>query len=417
MGTVRFNTQRSAWMIDYVAATGQRIRQIIGSGEEGRRLAKQVLRQREAEAALGLHRLPAARTPTFAEFAEGWLERQRARGLRPKTLEADEDNLATHLVPAFGEMRLGAIGRREIDDFLVAKTKARRTYRRNGKAVPYAPATINKMLRILKTILRDATERGYLRESPKVGLLQVPDREDGLQVLQPEEIDRLLDAAEEPWRTLYLVAVHTGLRRGELLGLKWGDLDLREGLLHVRRSLSRIREGEAYAVRETPLKTRYARRTLDFSSTVKEALLALPVGDDAGHEYLFRSRAGGPIDPDNVDRAWKRHLTAAGLADRPFHSTRHTHAALLVAAGAHPKAIQARLGHASITTTLNTFGHLMSSAYAGVGDRVETLLKATARQQAPHDDGRGTQPIAETRAIRGDSVVGEAGVEPATSSV
>lgn len=100
-----------------------------------------------------------------------------------------------------------------------------------------------------------------------------------------------------------------------------------------------------------------------------------------------------------LDRAWKRHLTAAGLVDRPFHSTRHTHASLLIAANVHPKAIQARLGHASITTTLNTYGHLMPSAFDGVGERLEALLKATPGQQARQNDKRESQPSAETRVL------------------
>lgn len=217
--------------------------------------------------------------------------------------------------------------------------------------------------------------------------IPLPPRDD-LHVLTPDEIAHLLDVAEEPWRTLYFVAVNTGLRRGELLALRWSDLDLRRGLLHVRRSLSRVNEGDAYAVREAALKTRHSRRTIDLSPATVETLLAHPAGDDLDRDFVFRSKAGGPIDPDNVDRAWKRHLSAAGLADRPFHSTRHTRASLLIAAGVHPKAIQTRLGHASITTTLNTYGHLMPSAFEGVGAKVDALL----RIPSPRGSGRPDAP-------------------------
>ncbi len=89
-----------------------------------------------------------------------------------------------------------------------------------------------------------------------------------------------------------------------------------------------------------------------------------------------------------------RHLTAAGLADRPFHSTRHTHASLLIAASVHPKAIQARLGHASIATTLNTYGHLMPSAFEGIGARVDALLTATSKQQTEQEGERKSRPAA-----------------------
>lgn len=249
---------------------------------------------------------------------------------------------------------------------------------RHGERESLSPRTVGHHLTALRTILADAVDHGHLSANPaaKVKAPARHDREDTLQFLQPDEIARLLDVAEEPWRSLYLLAVHTGLRRGELLGLRWGDLDLRKRLLSVRRSLSRVPDGEGgYQVKDSPLKTRHSRRSLDLSPAIVEALLAIPAGDDPERDHVLRSQARGPIDPDNVDRAWKRHLTAAGLADRPFHSTRHTHATLLIAAGVHPKAIQARLGHASITTTLNTYGHLMPSAFEGVGEKIDTLIR------------------------------------------
>jgi integrase len=415
VGTVRFNEQRRAWTIDYIDATGRRIRQTIGPGEDGKRLARKVLAQREAEVRVGLHRLPASQTPRFEEFARDWLQRSLTR-LRPKTAELYEDLLTYHLLPAFGGMRLGAITRRDVEVYLSSRLQARRRVKardENGRLirdeakrpvwteVPFAPKTINHTLMVLKAILRDAKTHRHLTENPAEGVkgLAASDNEE-LRILQPEEIGRLLEAAADPWRTLYAVAVHTGLRRGELLALRWGDLDFAQGTLHVRRSLNRLRDGDGYVVKETPLKTRYSRRTIDLSPVAIGELLQLPAGDDPDHDTVFRSRAGGFIDPDNVDRAFKRHLTLAGLPDLRFHDLRHTHASLLIAAGVHPKAIQARLGHASITTTLNTYGHLMPSAFEGVGARLDALLygniKATSpagSENAGPADRRNPRPI------------------------
>jgi len=159
---------------------------------------------------------------------------------------------------------------------------------------------------------------------------------------------RISGSAQQPWRTLYLTAVNTGLRRRDLLRLKWSDASLEKRTLQVRRSLGR--GGEA------ALKTRHSRRTVDFSDAVRDALLDLARSDDLEEDHVFLSRVHGPIDPDGVDRAFKRYLDVAGLPNIRFHDLRHTHASLLIAAGVHPKAIQARMGHASITTTLNTYG-------------------------------------------------------------
>jgi integrase len=151
-----------------------------------------------------------------------------------------------------------------------------------------------------------------------------------------------------------------------------------------------MKDGDGYVVREAPLKTRASRRTIDLSPALVQTLLAFPAGDDSELDYVFRSQAGGPLDPDNVDRAFKPHLTLAELPDEiRFHDLRHTHASLLIAAGVHPKAIQARLGHTSITTTLNRYGHLMPDAFAGVGARLDTLLASEGERLVSEPMAKG----------------------------
>jgi len=153
-----------------------------------------------------------------------------------------------------------------------------------------------------------------------------------------------------------------------------GDIDLAGARLFVRRQLLRVRDGQRYVVRETPLKTRHSRRPVDLSPAVVEALLAHPAGDDPERDFVFRG-PGGPLTPDSVDSAFKRHLTLAGLPEIRFHDLRHTHASLLIAAGVHPKAIQTRLGHSSITVTIDRYGHLMPSAFHGVGEKLDEMLR------------------------------------------
>jgi integrase len=123
---------------------------------------------------------------------------------------------------------------------------------------------------------------------------------------------------------------------------------------------------------------------MDLSQTVVKALHAHPAAGNRESDYVFLSRAGGPIDPSDLDRVFKRHLRAAGLPEIRFHDLRRTHATLLIAAGVHPKAIQARLGYASITTTLNTYGHLMPSAFQGIGEQLDAFLHADG--QARRDE-------------------------------
>ena len=151
-----------------------------------------------------------------------------------------------------------------------------------------------------------------------------------------------------------------------------------------------MKDGEDYVVREAPVKTKHSRRTVDLSPALVETLLAHPAGDDPAADYVFRSPlTGGPLDPDNVDRAFARHLALAELPAVRVHDLRHTHASLLVAAGVHPKAIQARMGHASITTTLNTYGHLMPSAFEGVGERLDAMLNSRTASETSRTESAG----------------------------
>ena len=383
MGNVRYRADRGIWFIDYVAADGRRMREAIGPGEENRRLARRILAQREAEAILGQHRVLPGQTPRFGEFADGWL-RRKARDLRLKTLESYQATVDVHLQPVFGEMRLGAITRRDVEAFLTAKRENGTRRGKQKKRVPLSVTTINYGLSVLKFVLKDAVDQGVLGQNPAAAVkpLRSPDHDDRdtMRILQPAEIVNLLQAADGPYRSLYQLAVHSGMRRGELVALRWSDIDLRLGVVHVRRTRGRVKDGDEYLVVEGPVKTRASRRTIDISRPV---LLALPASDVDG-DYVFRNREGGPLDPDNVDRSFARYLTLAELPMVRFHDLRHTHASLLIAAGVHPKAIQARLGHTSITTTLNTYGHLMPNAFQGVGEKLDDVLRPVNGQ---HVDG------------------------------
>jgi integrase len=186
-----------------------------------------------------------------------------------------------------------------------------------------------------------------------------------MQILTPPEIRCLLEAAEEPVRTMVLCAVLTGMRRGELLGLKWDDIDFERNRIHVRRSLWR---GQLISP-----KSRRSRRAIDLAPTLKAALARLPSRFKG--ETVFTAADGGRIDPDNfINRDWARTLRRSRLRRIRFHDLRHTYASLLIAQGAHPKYIQVQLGHASIQTTLDRYGHLMPDTHAAEARKLDTLV-------------------------------------------
>jgi integrase len=228
-----------------------------------------------------------------------------------------------------------------------------------------APATVLKVVALVKEMFKHAVQWGYLDANPAQYVERPRVEIEEMAILTPPQIRRLLDATKESVRTLLLCAVLTGMRRGELLGLKWEDVDLEGNRIHVRRSLWR---GKL-----TTPKSRRSRRSLNLAPTLKAALARLPSrfkGDG-----VFTSADGKPIDPDNFShRDWARVLRGSKLPRIRFHDLRHTYASLLIAQGAHPKYIQAQLGHASIQTTLDRYGHLMPEMHDAEARKLDRLV-------------------------------------------
>lgn len=406
MGTIRKRTWRGrdVFSVDYIAASGERIRQTIGHGEAGKRLARKVLAQREAEAQLGMHHLPPSRTPRFDEAAAAWLERRRPPRVQAKTFEDYEDAVG-RLLPFFAGQRLSAITREDVEAWLVSGQRARRHHPKQKKEPqPLSVATMNDTLAVLRMILADAVERGALAANPAVKAKPLPTRqgaEGPVQYLTPAQVDRLLAVAAEPYRTLYQLTVNAGLRRGEVLALKWDDLDLANRRLRVRASRKRERRGERYVVYDAAPKTKGSAAVIDdLSPSVVAALLALPASDDPGQPYVFRNRAGGPIDPHNLRHTFTRHLKRAGIPPVKFHGLRHSTATHLIAMGEHAKAIQARMRHERIGTTMDTYGHLMAGAFQGMGERLDAWFRAQVGANEGNVKANGAAHGAEERLER-----------------
>jgi integrase len=202
------------------------------------------------------------------------------------------------------------------------------------------------------------------------------------KALSPTQVKVLLTAARGTRdEALYIVAVHTGLRQGELLGLKWTDVDLDAGRLSVHRSLKVTEHGLAFG----PPKNKASRRSVPLNKTAaaalrahrlhqKEERLCSPSWRDA--DLVFLNRIGGPTDHNNLYyREYKPLLDRAGLAGEgfTFHTLRHTFATALFLRSEHPKVVKPLLGHSSITQTMDTYSHLMD----GIGgDAVDGLDEA-----------------------------------------
>ena len=171
---------------------------------------------------------------------------------------------------------------------------------------------------------------------------------------------------------MYYIELATGLRRGELLGLKWNDIDWKNGIIKVRRSIARV-NGE---IVEAPLKTKNSYRAVSISQQAIEVLRVQKA--KTNDTYVFPSPNGGPISPDSVNNMLKRVLARAGIPKVRFHDLRHTFATIALQNGVDIKTVSGMLGHFSAGFTLDTYAHVTTSAQK---EAAETMSQVLSKQE------------------------------------
>jgi integrase len=358
MGAIRKRGKH--YEIRYYDGVGRRRSEVVGPNLHE---ARQVLAQREWERRNGKFHL--TRQPiTMAEFVAKWradylgVQLQLGR-MKESTIVGYQNNLRHHIEPFFGRTRLDAIGLPHVREFVKALLATQRS-----------PATVLKVVALLKEMFKHAVQWGYLDANPAQYVERPRVEVTEMEVLTPPEIHRLLAAAEEPLRTLLLCAVLTGMRRGELLGLRWEDIDLEGG------PPPRAAGALAGEVRDAQVAPVPARDRPGPDPPGGPGATAEPLSGRVG----LRGGRRQPMDPDNfIHREWARVLRRAQLGRIRFHDLRHTYASLLIAQGAHPKYIQAQLGHASIQTTLDRYGHLMPELHAAEARKLDRLVFGAER--------------------------------------
>jgi len=297
------------------------------------------------------------------KLADWFIEWQATRTNRsPQTRLRDEASIRNHVLPRFGAVPIG-----QIQPVHIAQWVA------DLDAEGLAPATTRKAYQLLAAGLSSAVDNGLIPVSPCRNVKLPKIKTSTMRILEPAETMALADTIDERYRAMVLAAAYTGLRFGELAALRTERFDALRKTLRVEESLAEVR-GQ-FLIK--PPKSDASRRTVSVPSFVVEELahhLAMHA-DDTG--LVFSTPAGGPIRRTNFRRRIWLPAVRASVGDPcTFHDLRHTHAALLIAQGEHPKVIQERLGHASIKTTLDTYGHLFDDLDEAAADRLDELWRA-----------------------------------------
>jgi len=332
-----------------------------------------------------VHHLPM--TAVFDRWLASSLELRVKQGLlKPSTAKSYRSMLDTHLRPVFGEYRSDRLTHAAVSQW--ARTMADAIAEGS-----LAPKYYNNLLNLLHSIVAWARHpaQGYLAHDPLLGQKRLPKPRVERDFLEPHEIEVLLAHAIPPHDTILHLAVFTGLRRGELFALQWGDLDwggnVEGGRIWVKRS---VYQGDV-----TTPKTEQSTRPVDVTQRTLDQLAAyravFPPFDPG---YVFRTAKGTPLDPDN----WcKRHflplLERAGLRKIGLHALRHTYASLLINQGESIKYVSRQLGHAAIQITADLYGHLFR----------ETSIVAMRRLELYMPQGKDLSEGTEAGAMMGRS--------------
>ena len=292
---------------------------------------------------------------TVQEYLTRWLSNSVRDTVRQRTYERYESIVRVHLAPAIGKVKLKAL----------TPDHVRGLYRKKLDG-GLAPRTVLHIHRTLSKALKQATDDGLIPRNAAAPVKPPRPSREEIRPLNREQVRALFEAArEDRLEALYAVAVTAGLRRGELQGLKWEDLDFEAGTLQVQRTLSEPKGGYVFEAPKSG-KGRNVRLTRKAMAALREhrkrqleeRMQKAGLWREQG--LVFPSAVGTPLWGGNLNRAFKTLLKSAGLPQSfRFHDLRHTCATLLLRQGVNPKFVQELLGHRDVSLTLNTYSHVL----------------------------------------------------------
>jgi integrase len=306
---------------------------------------------------------------TVGKYLNDWLADSVKDSVRKYTYVRYESIVRVHLSPTLGNIRLKSL----------TPAHVRKLYRQKLEA-GLSPRSVQYIHTTLKKALKAAVLDGLIPRNVCDAVKPPQVRRDEVVPFTPEQVKVLLTAAsDDRLEALFIVAIHTGLRQGELLGLKWTDVDLDDRKLTVQRSL-------AIDGTFNPPKRKSSRRTVKLTRPAANALRRHRIKQNeerlqAGAQWtdlglVFPNNIGKPMDANNLyHRDWKRLLRCAGLPDTfTFHTCRHTFATTLLQQNVNPKIVQHQLGHATFSQTMDTYSHVMPEMGNVAADALEAAF-------------------------------------------
>ena len=309
---------------------------------------------------------------TVGQWLDTWMENYAKLQVRASSYKTYQGFTENHIKPTLGDLPLEKLTAMDLQRLYKHLLESGRVECRESRSKPkgLSVKTVRNINQMISSALNCAVEQHLISANPTKGCVLPKLEKKEMKILPPESLGTFFEEARRSGVfELYYIDLATGLRRGELLGLKWSDIDLDKGIIHVRRQVLR-QNGE---VVEAPLKTKNSYRNIAIGADAVEVLKGMEQKD----EYVFSSPFGGPMSPDSVLHMLQRVLKRAGLERIRFHDLRHTFSVLALQNGVDVKTLSAMLGHYSAGFTLDTYAHVTTSMQKQAANAVGSFLSGT----------------------------------------
>ena len=310
----------------------------------------------------------------FGDWMDFWYQNFSKPKIRQTTMECYENRIYNHIIPEIGKIPLCKLTQNDLQQFYARLKKGGR--RRFVEY--YGEGLSDRMVRSCHTTCRTAFEKavteGLITTNPAIGCRLPPKKAKEMQVLTQDEIRRfLIQAHEEGYYEFFLLELTTGMRRGEILGLQWKDVNFATGELHIKRQV--VKKGAQTQI--TKPKTKSSIRTILLPPGMVEILAELK--KNATCDWVFPSpvKEGEPRNPDSLYGRFQKILQRAQCKKVRFHDLRHTFATMALENGIDIKTLSAMIGHISAETTLNIYSHITDTMQRQAAVKIDREIGGT----------------------------------------
>jgi len=311
---------------------------------------------------------------TLGGYLERYLSDVVAHTLRPTTQESYFILTRTHILPELGSVKLTALRPEQLQNFYATKLSK-----------GYSKRTVQYLHSIIHKALEQALQWGLVPRNVADAVQAPRPSRKAPEMLSQEQLEKFIESTQDhPLYALWVTAITTGMRKAELLGLRWSDVDFDSGIIHINQVAQSVHH---HGILISEPKTEKSRRSIDLPRVTVAALrlhkqkqegIRASVREWKNLDLVFPTKLGTPIGSSNVLTYFHAALEKAGLPKVNFHSLRHLHSTLLLMAGIHPKIVQERLGHSRIDTTMDIYSHVIPGMQKPAAATMDQLLGSAA---------------------------------------